>query len=212
MEVQIGQETYQLLSEKAVLRTTDKTLFLADLHLGKAQHFRKNGISIPEISALKDYERLNRLIQQHQPQRLILLGDLFHSTYNYEWNLFCNFVDANKQIELLLVLGNHDILEKQHYKNLCLTVIEDVLEEGDLIMSHHPLKEVPMDRVNFAGHIHPGIVLYGKGKQRLQLPCFYLFKNQLILPAFGSLTGLQLMEAGTGNKIYVIGKDNVLEI
>lgn len=212
MELQIGETTYQLLSEKAIFRTKDATLIIADIHLGKTMHFRKNGISIPQVSAEKDYERLRKLIQQYQPRRIILLGDLFHSTHNHEWTLFCDFVKAFKQIAFVLVLGNHDILEKQHYKNVCLTVIEHVLEEEDVILSHHPLKDIPANKFNIAGHVHPGIALYGKGKQHMQLPCFYFYKNQLILPAFGSLTGLFLIHAEKEANVYVIGKDKVMKV
>ncbi|MEO6902015.1 MAG: ligase-associated DNA damage response endonuclease PdeM [Bacteroidia bacterium] len=212
MEVQIGQEIYNLLSEKAIFRIKDSTLIIADLHLGKAQHFRKNGISIPPISAQKDYEILKRLILKYNPLRIILLGDLFHSSHNVEWTIFCDFVNAFKHIEFVLILGNHDILEIHHYKSVCLTLIENTLEEGDLILSHYPLQNFPSDKINIAGHIHPGIALYGKGKQRLQLPCFYFYKNQFILPAFGSLTGLQLIGRTKETSVYVIAENKVIEI
>lgn len=212
MEIQLGKQTIQLLSEKALYHAIDETLIIADLHLGKAMHFRKNGISIPHKSAEKDYERLTELLHRIKPKRVILLGDLFHSTHNYEWNLFCDFVDAFKQVEFILVLGNHDILDRSHYKNSCLTIIEEVLEEENLIYSHHPLKKVPSGKWNIAGHIHPGVVLNGKGKQHLKLPCFYWHVNQLIVPAFGSLTGLQLIDIEKEAKVFVIGKGKVIEV
>lgn len=212
MEVIIGQEKFELLSEKAIFRVKDGTLIIADLHLGKVQHFRKNGIYIPPISAQKDYEILKQLIYNYKPLRIILLGDLFHSSHNYEWALFCDFVNTFKHIEFVLVLGNHDILEKQHYENVCLKLIQDTMEEGDLILSHYPMKDVPTRKINFAGHIHPGIALHGKGKQRIQLPCFYLHNNQLILPAFGSLTGLHLIDRMKEAKVYVIAENKVIEI
>lgn len=212
MDLQIGQETYQLLSEKAIFRVKDSTLIIADLHLGKAQHFRKNGISIPQISAQKDYEILKMLIQKYKPERIILLGDLFHSSHNCEWTLFCDFVNTFKHIEFVLVLGNHDILEKHHYEKICLKLIKNTLEEGDLILSHYPLQDVPSNKINIAGHIHPGIALHGKGKQRIQLPCFYFYKNQLILPAFGSITGLQLIQRLNEAKVYVIAENKVIEM
>jgi metallophosphoesterase superfamily enzyme len=46
------------------------------------------------------------------------------------------------------------------------------------------------DLLNVAGHVHPVAVL-GKGADRLRLPCFALRRpaRQLLLPAFGHLTG-----------------------
>jgi uncharacterized protein len=212
MEVQLGEETYVLLNEKALFRASDATLIIADLHLGKAQHFRKNGLYLPQKSAEKDYERLNFLIDSLQPQRIILLGDLFHSSFNHEWNIFCEFVNAHKTIDFVLVLGNHDILEEKHYKDVCSKIVKDTLEEGDVIFSHHPLKQIPLGKVCIAGHIHPGVVLYGKGKQHIKLPCFYYSNNQLILPAFGSLTGLQLIVPEKEAKVYVVTTNIVMEV
>jgi DNA ligase-associated metallophosphoesterase len=212
MELQLGKETYVLLNEKALFRASDATLIIADLHLGKAQHFRKNGIYLPQKSAEKDYERLKQLIGSLKPQRIILLGDLFHSTYNHEWELFCGFVNGFKKIEFVLILGNHDILEEQQYKSICSKIVEDVLEEDDVVFSHHPLKKIPKNKINIAGHIHPGVVLSGKGKQHVKLPCFYWFSNQLILPAFGSLTGLQLIVPEKEAKVYVVATKKVMQM
>jgi DNA ligase-associated metallophosphoesterase len=212
MELQLGKEIYVMLNEKALFRAADATLIIADLHLGKAQHFRKNGIYLPQKSAEKDYERLKHLITSLKPRRILLLGDLFHSAYNHEWELFCEFVNSFKKIEFVLVLGNHDILEEKHYKGICSKIVEEVLEEGDVIFSHHPLKKIPADKINIAGHIHPGVVLFGKGKQHVKLPCFYWCRNQLILPAFGSLTGLQLIVPKKEAKMYVVMTNKVMEI
>jgi DNA ligase-associated metallophosphoesterase len=212
MELQLGKETYVLLNEKALFRLSDATLIIADLHLGKAQHFRKNGIYLPQKSAEKDYERLKQLCSSLNPRRIILLGDLFHSTYNHEWELFCEFVNDFRRIEFVLVLGNHDILEEQRYKRVCSMVVEEILEEEDVVFSHHPLKKVPVNKTNIAGHIHPGVVLSGKGKQHVKLPCFYLVNNQLILPAFGSLTGLQLIALEKDAQVYVITTSRVMKI
>jgi DNA ligase-associated metallophosphoesterase len=212
MELQLGKETYLLLNEKGLFRGSDATLIIADLHLGKTQHFRKNGIYIPQRSAEKDYERLRKLITSLQPKRILLLGDLFHSTYNPEWELFCEFARAFKKIEFVLVPGNHDILEEKHYSGICSKIVDNVLEEGDVIFAHHPLKKIPKDKICFSGHIHPGVVLYGKGKQHMKLPCFYLYKNQLILPAFGSLTGLQLIVPEKAAKVYVVTGNKVMEV
>jgi DNA ligase-associated metallophosphoesterase len=212
MEIQLGNETYILLNEKALFRPKDATLIIADLHLGKAQHFRKHGLYFPQKSSEKDYERLRFLIESLKPGRILLLGDLFHSSFNHEWNIFCEFVDSFKTVDFVLILGNHDILEEKHYKGICSEIIENTLEEGDVIFSHHPLKKIPSGKYSIAGHIHPGVVLYGKGKQHVKLPCFYLFENQLILPAFGSLTGLQLIVPEKKSKVFVVTTNIVMEV
>lgn len=212
MELQLGKDTYQLLNDKAIFRKRDQTLILADLHLGKAQHFRKHGIYLPQQSAERDYERLTELIEYLHPKRIILLGDLFHSSINHEWTMFCNVMNTFKTTEFVLVLGNHDILEEQQYQQAHLTVVREQLTEDDIIFSHHPLKKTPENAFCFAGHIHPGIKLHGKGKQTIKLPCFFLRKNQFILPAFGSLTGLHLIERQKEDRVFGVTTNIVMEV
>jgi len=212
MQLKLLNTIVELLPEKALFLPETNTLVIADIHLGKAMHFRKNGISIPPQSAEKDYMRLNALIERKQPQRIIVLGDLFHSTHNSEWNLFCEFVAYRSGIRFMLIIGNHDILDRNYYNKLCLEVIDHTLELQDLVLSHEPLKKVPDGMVNVAGHIHPGFVLQGRGKQNLKLPCFYLLPNQLILPAFGSLTGLYRLEKVRNSEVFVVANDRVIGV
>ncbi|MDF2438825.1 MAG: ICC-like phosphoesterase [Bacteroidota bacterium] len=212
MQIKLLNTVVELLPEKALFLPDTNTLVIADIHFGKAMHFRKNGISIPPQSAERDYLRLNALIEKKQPARIIVLGDLFHSTHNSEWNLFCEFVAYRSGIRFMLVIGNHDILDRSYYRKLCLEVVENSLEIKDLILSHEPLKKVPEGMVNVAGHIHPGFTLQGRGRQNIKLPCFYMLPNQLILPAFGSLTGLYLLDRTMDSDIYVVTNDKVIEV
>ena len=56
-----------LLPEKAVWIESLRVLLLADLHFGKASHFRKAGIPIPEQVHDLDYIRIEKLIRKHNP-------------------------------------------------------------------------------------------------------------------------------------------------
>ena len=212
MKLDLNGILFDLLPEKAIYRADTKTLVVADLHLGKAMHFRKSGISIPQKSAYKDYVQLQAIIDNWQPEKIILLGDLFHSEINSEWQLFCEFINAFPMIEFTLVLGNHDILNNNFYKNLNIKLIKAFLEIDGIIFSHIPLKVIPIGKINVAGHIHPGILLRGMGKQNIRLPCFYFSKNSFILPAFGSLTGLHIIEKEKHSKVFVVANKKVVPI
>jgi uncharacterized protein len=212
MKLKLHDIQFKLLADKALYREDTHTMIIADLHLGKAMHFRKSGIAIPSQSAEQDYLRLHKMISSIQPKQIIFLGDLFHSGYNSEWNLFCEFINTYNEIEFILVIGNHDILARHHYKKLCITLIEDKIEQDGLILSHIPLENVPENYINISGHVHPGVILKGKGKQHIKLPCFYYCNRQLILPAFGSLTGLQLIEPQKKSEVFVIAGDKVIKV
>src|SRR5690606_2589024 len=108
--IQLHNHTFHLLSSKAVLWDDKKTLMLSDLHLGKAAHFRKHGLALPYASGLADLQVLEQLLLEHKPERLLILGDLFHSSYNADWEHFGNLRNRFPQINFELVPGNHDIL------------------------------------------------------------------------------------------------------
>lgn len=201
-----------LLKEKAVWIPSLNSVFIADLHFGKASHFRKSGIPIPEPIHLEDLANLQLIIQNYQPQHVYFLGDLFHSDWNGQWEVLNQFLGTFSQVEFHLVLGNHDILDSKLYHQSAFTVYKSPIEIGDLILSHEPLDEIPEEKINLCGHIHPGIRLVGKARQSIRLSCFYYKPNQLILPAFGRFTGLALIKPQSKDQVFGITKEKVIQI
>ena len=67
-----------LLKQKAVWIPNLQILLLADLHFGKAAHFRKSGIPIPEPIHDIDLFVVKNLLDQYQPKQIYFLGNLFH--------------------------------------------------------------------------------------------------------------------------------------
>ena len=181
-------------------------LIIADLHLGKTMHFRKAGLPIPPTARFTDQSSLLNLINAEQPKRLIILGDLFHSALNSEMEEFGMITSQFPEVDFLLVIGNHDILSGSNYRSLDLQVFE-TLTIGPFLLSHEPMVELAENQINVHGHIHPGVLLRGKGRQSLMVPCFHLQDQRLCMPAFGALTGL--MKVKTKKKDAVFG---VLEV
>ncbi|MES2795024.1 MAG: ligase-associated DNA damage response endonuclease PdeM [Bacteroidota bacterium] len=212
MKFTFADEQFLLLPEKALFWENEKTLILADLHLGKASHFRKQGLAVPTQSIQKDYSILSSLITDYQPNRILILGDLFHSTYNTEWEIFGDFLEKNQSVRFELVMGNHDILPVEKYNSLGLIIMGEIMVHKNLIFSHHPLQSVPENFLNFSGHIHPGIRLEGTGRQSITMPCFYHLDSNFILPAFGSLTGLKVLEKHKNAEIFGISGSRIFKI
>ena len=77
-----------LLPQKAIFWQQEKALIAADVHLGKVGHFRKSGIAVPLNMEQNELGTLSDLIFQYKPQKLILLGDFFHSDMNSDWDWF----------------------------------------------------------------------------------------------------------------------------
>lgn len=187
-----------------------KTLILSDLHLGKTKHFTQKGIQVPEMANTNNYWRISQLLQSYEVERVLFLGDLFHSEYNSEWERFKDYLANYPSIKWILILGNHDILHPEHYKDAQLLVINKLKESG-LYFTHEP-EESEIDAYNICGHLHPAVRLKGKGAQSLRLPCFYFGENRGVLPAFGEFTGCMNIRPKKKDRVFVIADKEVIRI
>lgn len=188
-------------------------LVLADLHFGKINHFRKAGLPVPPAANVKNTESLIDLINKRIPARVIFLGDLFHSHYNEEWEVVGQIVRHFPACRFELVRGNHDIMSEQQYRRHGIDVREQD-EVGRYLLTHEPMNSanIPHGKINMAGHLHPGARLVGKGRQSIMLPCFWFTKNQIVLPAFGSFTGLAGIRPAEGDDVHLILEGRVVPI
>ena len=211
MQVEVSGEQFELFSQKAVWWKKESSLLLADLHLGKVNHFRRSGIPVPTKASEKNIEILVELIQKTKPDRVICLGDLFHSHYNPEWEVFGELVRHFKSVCFELVIGNHDIMSKVQYDRKKIVVHRE-LQLGPFLLTHHPLEEQRGTSYNLAGHIHPGVSLKGGGRQSLTLPCFYFGEKLGLLPAFGMFTGIARIVPEKGDKIFVVADEKVISV
>ncbi|MFT7084537.1 MAG: DNA ligase-associated metallophosphoesterase [Vicingaceae bacterium] len=208
--IEIRGEKLFLLPEKAIYWEAKGLLIIADLHLGKSAHFRKNGIAVPTKVEDRNWYLLHHLFQKIQPKRVHFLGDLFHSTHNKEWDVFRHLIQQYYAIQFELTIGNHDILNPELYRELKFKLFNSLVE-NPFIFTHEPL-ETANKFYNLAGHIHPGVQLKGKGNQKHRLACFYFGKNGGLLPAFGSFTGLATIKVKKTDQIFVVAKNKVIAV
>ncbi len=208
----VAGETLWLHPFKAAFWERGKALLLADLHLGKAAHFRREGIPVPSDVSNANWDRLLSLLLDFQPERVLLLGDLFHSDYNREWEGLSQLTAQFKDVSFELVPGNHDILPERHYAEARLLLHGETLELGPFLFSHHPQDLIPESLYNLAGHVHPCVFLRGNGRQRARLACFYFGERQGILPAFGAFTGMAKVLPRAGEQVFVLTDDVVVAV
>jgi len=204
-------ENLFLLKEKAVWCAKTESLFIADTHFGKAGHFRKAGIAVPESVHMADYLLLENLIARFKPKIFYLLGDLFHSAINKQWLILEEFLESYKGVSFILIKGNHDILPKNIYLSSTLQIHAEPLVVGKLILSHEPMEEVPSGMLNICGHLHPGFSIKNFGRHSQKIPCFHFKQQQLILPSFGKFTGLVILPFELSDKIFIITPNEVIQ-
>ena len=211
IDIRILGQNFTLLPERAAFWENTSTLILADIHLGKSGHFRKSGIATPQQVNEANLLRMGRLIKSLSPRRLFILGDLFHSKANKEWFRFEEWRNSYPFLDCHLITGNHDILHSSFYKSANLKT-HLILEESGFRFMHHPQENPAEDLFTFCGHIHPGVKLTGRGRQNIQLPCYYQKDNQMILPAFGEFTGLHMLNLQEAEQLYVIADKSVITL
>jgi uncharacterized protein len=205
---QFGNETFYLLPQKALFWKKYATLIIADLHFGKAAHFRKSGIPVPLNTGYLDLLQL--LIEQWAVKRIIFLGDLLHSDYNTYYEVLKNWLLQNQHLQFDLVKGNHDIIDEKFWNNANITIHAEALQIDAFVFKHHPAEMIEHGAYYFCGHIHPAVLLKGKAKQSLKLPCYYFTAQQCVLPAFGSFTGNYIISPTENEKVFAITDDNVM--
>ena len=210
--IAISTATLLLHPFRAAFWKEAQTLLVADLHLGKATHFRREGIPAPAGVEDGDLDRLRALLIDLQPRQVIILGDLFHSAYNPVWEEVGALFRQFHHITFELVAGNHDILSAHQYQKTPLILHEGTLLRGPFLFSHQPLEVIPEGRYNLAGHIHPAVKLQGTGRQRERLACFFFGERQGILPAFGSFTGAHVLRPSKDDRIFVLTGKEVVEV
>jgi DNA ligase-associated metallophosphoesterase len=208
MVLTIQNQSFILHHSGALFWENKKVLLISDVHLGKVSHFRKHGVAIPNNAMIENFTRLTNVVEFFNPEKVIFLGDLFHSSKNQEWNLFEEWVSCCVS-EVILVAGNHDIINKKHYTEINIEVLQ-FMQLDDFLLTHHPTERKGW--FNFSGHIHPGVILRGFGGQSLKLPCFFQKENQMILPAFGEFTGKHMMKPDHDDVIYAIAEDQIIVV
>ncbi|MFN3302291.1 MAG: ligase-associated DNA damage response endonuclease PdeM [Roseateles sp.] len=206
LRLDVMGETLWLLPEGAVWWPAARTLFAADLHLGKGTAFRAQGLAVPAGSSARTMARLQALFATHGAERLVVLGDFWHGPEGLTPALLDDVSAFGRRVPTVLVLGNHD--RRIHPPGLPLRAVDGLLTLRPLTAAHEP---PPPGTPGFtlAGHLHPAVMLGSRAGDRLRRPCFVHWPHALVLPAFGGLTGaLTLDRAGLARqqaRVAVLG-------
>ncbi|MEL6922947.1 MAG: ligase-associated DNA damage response endonuclease PdeM [Bacteroidota bacterium] len=208
----IHNQTFLLHPDKVLFWEETSMLLIADMHLGKGAHFRKEGIAVPVNIIQKELQKLEALVDLFQAERVVFLGDLFHSVYNPEWEFFGRWMNKRPELSFELIIGNHDILSRHQYEKFGVLIHESALDLHDILLTHEPMEAVPFGKYNLAGHLHPGVRLVGRGQQYVRLACFYFSEVQGLLPAFGAFTGLHVLQPKGADRVFVVAEGSVVEV
>ena len=212
LEVTAGGERLVLLPQRAAYWPRLGTLLIADAHLGKAAAFRRAGVPVPSGTTAEDLERLGRLIAALDARRVVFLGDLVHDSAAQKAAAadFRRWRARHASVDIVLVRGNHDRRAGRFACDWGIECVEEPHAIEGIALTHAP-RAVP-GAYALAGHLHPAAHLFGRDRDSLRLPCFWLTPDYAVLPAFGAFTGMADVAGGAHDRLYVVAGDRVMPL
>ncbi len=207
---QWARQTVHLLPEKALWWPAQQTLFIADLHLGKAASYRALGQPVPSGSTQDNLGRISTLIEQHSAQHTVFLGDFLHAATGRTPALHHAITTWRAQhphTQMTLVRGNHDSRAGNPPPEAQVHVVNEPWLLGPFACCHHP--QTHPTHFVLAGHDHPVLHLSGPARDRLRLPCFVSDSHQATLPAFGAFTGGHPVHPAPERVLHAVGGGRV---
>lgn len=210
--IDLADQRLHLLPDRAVWWPARCTLLLADPHFGKAAAFRSAGVPVPERTTHADLKRLDALLEQFAPERLVLLGDLIHAPTGRAPAMLDSIAAwraGHPSLNILLIRGNHDLQSGDPPPSWRMTCLAGPHVDGPFVYRHEP---APDERgYVLAGHLHPAAALTGCGPS-MKAPCFWFGADVGVLPAFGSFTGTKIVRPKRDDRVFVVGDGEVVDV
>lgn len=213
VEARLAGTMVAALPEGALWIERGRALVVADLHFEKSSSFARGGQMLPPYDTRATLARLAALIDEHQPDIVVSLGDAFHDGGGPARM----GEDDRDALQALLARADWVWVEGNHEGKSAETlggVARASLKLGTLDLRHEPTG-APNE---VAGHLHPCARVFGRGRT-VRRRCFAYDGERMVMPAFGALTGgLNLRDPAfapvfpNGAFALALGKNGVLPI
>jgi len=214
LELICAEEILQLHCEHAVYWPAQKTLLVADVHVGKEHRFGRGGVPIPGGISEQTLDNLFTLCQLSGAERIIVLGDFMHSipTVNESWlEHLSTLLNENTQLCFDIVAGNHDKPEGREMVDSRIHWHDSSLQAFPFVFKHEPEKD-PSGYV-LSGHLHPAWRISRSRRSGLKAPAFWFREHYAVLPAYGPFTGGMIVKPDRKkDSIYMAGSEAVINI
>jgi len=187
-----------------------ETLVIADLHLGFEWAIAQEGIFIPTTQYQEIFKDFQHLLDEKQPELLIINGDLKHEfskATSQEWREVIDlltYLDKNVK-KTIVIRGNHDNFIRGFFKRYNnIEFVEPYFQLENYLLTHghkdmeeNILKSKKYDLLIIA-HEHPAILLIDDLGAKIKTRAFLHGKTKqgkqiIVLPAFSPLaTGVEI--------------------
>jgi len=146
-----------------VINGNEKSLVIADLHLGFEAKLSSNNIYLGKNTSVTETAKdIEKILEKTKSESLILLGDIksgIRSITKTEWNTIPTFFEIIiKRIDVTVIPGNHDAnIEKLIPRGITLASSKGIVIENMLLTHGHTMPSENFSQINtiVMGHIHP---------------------------------------------------------
>lgn len=206
LDVRIAGQYMVLLADRALYWPAQRRLLIADLHLGKADAFRRAGIGLPRGGTTGDLQRLSALLDQTGAQAMWVLGDMLHGpVHDTAWRqVWREWRGQQPGLDVAVLAGNHDRALAD--AALDIRLLGESCDEPPFAFRHHPVQVPGLHTL--CGHVHPRMVLPGWPGKRW--PVFWLRRSVTVLPAFSAFTGGVLVKPSADEPVAVCGEQGIV--
>ena len=211
--VEIAGERVILLAERAAYWERARTLLVADPHFGKAAAFRAAGVPVPRGTTTGSLARLDAALARTAARRIVFLGDFLHAREGREaetTRVVGEWRSRNANVDMVLVRGNHDVRAGDPGPEIDIACVDGPVLESPFVFAHKPA--ISDAGYVVCGHLHPAARLTGPGRESTRLPCFWVRRGMMVLPAFGEFTGVAAIETSREDRVWVVADGAVLAV
>ncbi len=206
-----SNERIRLDSRLAIYDEVGKWLAVSDLHYGYETSRRAQGGLWPMWGKQEIETRLDSLLQDYQPEYLLMNGDVVDSRISGDSDAAEWLAQLTKQVDqLVLIRGNHDkgpiLREREWYSSY--TLGRFVFHHG-----HKPLAtSLTENQIEVIGHIHPAYRLGDGAGLSKKLPTLVQENRRWILPAFSPWAGGVAHKSEGDGRQWVCSDKRVFEV
>jgi DNA ligase-associated metallophosphoesterase len=189
----------------ALFHQTERWLVVADLHFGYELSQRGAGRLVPMWGMASISDRLTALMNEYEPRRLIILGDLVHdkSAAREAARLLRHLAT---RCEVVVVAGNHDRQLGGHVE-----MVESWQTDRFYFHHGHCAADVP-GRIQIIGHHHPAAVITDGAGLRLKCPAFVQQTSCWIMPAFSPWASGTRWTPDESSRVWLCTEDRVFPL
>ena len=176
-----------ITNDRCLILDDGPTAVVGDLHLGYESALENEGMFIPRINTQSVRESLNGIIDEYEPARFVLLGDIKHdfrrSSYQAREEVKQIVKLVSDAAETVVIKGNHDNFLQNILSDMGITAVDHAdiqgfrLEHGHVDSGRRPV---------IIGHEHPSVRIPGELSGGMKLQCYVVARNEgvIVIPPF----------------------------